>query len=163
MSSLRLRVLAVSRKLTLTLAAALLLLNLAVILNGVFQRYLAGGAPIWSDELARFLIIATVMLAAGAVWVEGAHMRVAFIERLLPTFLARLLNLYQWLLTLVFALGGAWISYHYALSVGMFSTSGLGISRSIPLMSLPIGFALLAWHVLWYGPAPLPTLTEDNA
>lgn len=163
MSSLRLRVLAVSRTLTLTLAAALLLLNLVVILNGVFQRYLAGGAPIWSDELARFLIIATVMLAAGAVWAEGAHMRVAFIERLLPAALARLLNLYQWLLTLVFALGGAWLSYRYALSVGMFTTSGLGISRSVPLMSLPTGFALLAWHVLWYGPGPLPTLTEDSA
>ncbi|MCE8018756.1 TRAP transporter small permease [Halomonas sp. MCCC 1A11036] len=163
MPSLRQRVLAVSRTLTLTLAATLLLINLAAILYGVFMRYLAGGAPIWTDELARFLIIATVMLAAGAVWVEGGHMRVALIERLLPRALARVLNLYQWLLTLVLALGGAWFSYRYALSVGMFTTSGLGISRTIPLMSLPLGFALLAWHALWYGPAPLPTITEEVA
>ncbi|MDX5435502.1 MAG: TRAP transporter small permease subunit, partial [Halomonas sp.] len=91
MPSLRQRVLAVSRTLILTLAATLLLINLAAILYGVFMRYLAGGAPIWTDELARFLIIATVMLAAGAVWVEGGHMRVALIERLLPRALARVL------------------------------------------------------------------------
>ncbi|MDI5985693.1 TRAP transporter small permease subunit [Halomonas sp. M4R5S39] len=163
MTSLRSRVLAVSRPVSLTLAGALLLLDLAVILYGVFMRYLAGGAPIWTDELARFLIIGSVMLAAGAVWVEGGHMRVALIERLLPRPLSRLLNLYQWLLTLALAVAGTLVSYRYAQSVGMFTTSGLGISRTVPLMSLPLGFALLAWHVLWYGPAPLRTVEEDAA
>ncbi|WP_242457905.1 TRAP transporter small permease subunit [Halomonas sp. YLGW01] len=118
-------------------------------------------APIWTDELARFLIIASVLLAAGAVWVEGGHMRVALIERLLPRSLCRLLNVYQWLLTLCLAVGGAVVSYQYALSVSMFTSSGLGISRTIPMLSVPIGFALLAWQALLYGPAPLKTLTEE--
>ncbi|GHC27493.1 TRAP transporter small permease [Aidingimonas halophila] len=162
MTSLRSRVLAISRPVSLSIAGALLFIDLAVILYGVFTRYLLGGAPIWTDELARFLIIGCVMLAAGAVWVEGGHMRVALAERLLPAPLSRLLNLYQWLLTVIVAVGGAIISYRYALSVSMFTSSGLGISRTIPMLSLPIGFALLAWHALWYGPAPLPTV-EDSA
>src|SRR5690554_7665148 len=90
MSSLRHRVLAISRPLSLTITASLLLINVGVILIGVFMRYFAGGAPIWTDELARFLIIGTVMLAAGAVWVEGGHMRVALIERLLDRKSTRL-------------------------------------------------------------------------
>lgn len=162
MTSLRTRLLAISRPVSLSLAGALLAVNLAVVLYGVFMRYLAGGAPIWTDELARFLVIGCVMLAAGAVWVEGGHMRVALIERLLPAPLARLLNLYQWLLTLAIAIGATFASYRYALSVSMFTTQGLGISRSIPLMSLPLGFALLSWHALWYGPAPLKTIAEDT-
>lgn len=161
MTSLRSRVLAVSRPLSLSIASALLFIDLAVILYGVFMRYLAGGAPIWTDELARYLIIGSVLLAAGAVWVEGGHMRVALIERLLPAMLCRVLNLYQWLLTLGLAVAGTVISYHYAQSVAIFTSSGLGISRTIPMMSLPVGFALLSWHVLWYGPAPLPTQTEE--
>lgn len=162
MHALQHRMLAITRPLSLTVGAALLLTNLGIILYGVFMRYFVGGAPIWTDELSRFLIIGTVMIAAGAVWVEGSHMRVALIERLLPAPLARLLNIYQWLLTLGLAIGGAWVSYHYAQSVGMFTTSGLGISRTIPLMSMPIGFTLLAWHVFWHGPAPLPVLTEQS-
>ncbi len=88
-------------------------------------------------------------------------MRVALIERLLPRSLCRLLNVYQWLLTLCLAVGGAVVSYQYALSVSMFTSSGLGISRTIPMLSVPIGFALLAWQALLYGPAPLKTLTEE--
>lgn len=161
MTSLRSRVLAVSRPVSLFVASALLLINLAAILYGVFMRYLAGGAPIWTDELARFLIIGSVMLGAGAVWVEGGHMRVAMIERLLPGPLCRLLHLYQWLLTLLLVTAGAVFSYRYAQSVAMFTTSGLGISRTIPMLSLPAGFALLAWQALWYGPAPLPSQEQE--
>ncbi|MEC9484227.1 MAG: TRAP transporter small permease [Halomonas sp.] len=161
MTSLRSRVLAVSRPLSLTVASALLFIDLAVILYGVFMRYLAGGAPIWTDELARYLIIGSVLLAAGAVWVEGGHMRVALTERLLPSGLCRLLNWYQWLLTLGLAIAGTIISYDYARSVAMFTSSGLGISRTIPMMSLPVGFALLSWHVFWYGPAPLHMQVEE--
>lgn len=155
------RVPALSRSVSLTVASSLLLLDLAVILFGVFMRYLAGGAPIWTDELARFLIIGSVLLAAGAVWVEGGHMRVALIERLLPARLCRLLNLYQWLLTLGLAIAAAIVSYRYALSVSMFTSQGLGISRTWPMLALPIGFALLAFQALCHGPAPLKTLTEE--
>jgi len=161
LNKLRFRLLAVSCPSTLILAGALLSLNVAAILFGVFARYIAGGAPIWTDELSRFLIIATVMLASGAVWAEGGHMRVGLLEKLLPAPFARLLIWYQWLLTLLIAVGAAWASYRYALSVSMFTTSGLGISRTVPLLSLPLGFLLLAWHVLLYGPSPLKTIEEQ--
>ncbi|MGM0984154.1 MAG: TRAP transporter small permease [Pseudomonadota bacterium] len=163
MTFLNTRVLAISRSVSLTISSSLLLIDLAVILFGVFMRYLAGGAPIWTDELARFLIIGSVLLGAGAVWVEGGHMRVALIERLLPAPLCRILNVYQWLLTLGIAIAAAIISYRYAMSVSMFTSQGLGISRTLPMLSLPVGFALLAWHALLYGPAPLKTLTEEPA
>ena len=161
MPSLSARVLDISRRVSLTVAGTLLLLDLAIILFGVFMRYLAGGAPIWTDELARYLIIGSVLLAAGAVWIEGGHMRVALIERLLPVPLRRLLNLYQWLLTLGIAIAAALFSYRYALSVSMFTSQGLGVSRTVPMMALPVGFALLAWQALWYGPAPLREPTEE--
>ncbi|ALM51037.1 TRAP transporter small permease [Halomonas huangheensis] len=149
------------RRLSIGLAGALLAIDLTAMLYGVFMRYIAGGAPIWTDELARFLIIGCVMLAMGTVWVEGRHMRVALIERLLPQSLLTLLLWYQWLLTLVLAVGGAWFSYHYAQSVAMFTSQGLGISRSIPVMSVPIGFSLLALMVICHGPRALPTLEES--
>ncbi|WP_136249063.1 TRAP transporter small permease [Halomonas borealis] len=154
---------ALTRRLALTLASTLLFIDLLAMLYGVVMRYLVGGAPIWSDELARYLIIGSVMLAAGAVWTEGGHMRVALIERLLPRPLCRLLNVYQWLLTIVLAVAGAIFSYRYAQSVSMFTSQGLGISRTIPVMALPIGFVLLAWQALWHGPTPLPTAEDPSS
>lgn len=160
--SLRASLLKGSRVATITVATLLLLGNLGVILYGVFMRYLAGGAPIWMDELARFLIISTVMLAAGAVWVEGIHMRVALIERFLPRPAGRVLALYQWLLTIGLSFAAAWFCWRYAQSVALFRTMGLGISRSIPVMALPVGFALLGLQALLYGPRFLPIQEEEE-
>jgi len=160
--SLRETLLRGSRVATITVATLLLVGTLGVILYGVFMRYVGGGAPIWMDELARFLIIATVMLAAGTVWVEGIHMRVALIERMIPRKAGRLLALYQWALTVALSFAAAWFCWHYAQSVALFKTMGLGISRSIPVMALPIGFALLGWHALLYGPRFLPVQEEEG-
>ncbi|GEN25607.1 TRAP transporter small permease protein [Halomonas cupida] len=149
------------RQLSLGLASLLLAVDLVAMLYGVFMRYIAGGAPIWTDELARFLIIGCVMLAMGTVWIEGRHMRVALVERLLPESLRTALFWYQWLLTLTLTAFGAWFSYQYAQSVAMFTSQGLGISRSIPVMSVPVGFALLTLMAACHGPRPLPTLEES--
>lgn len=149
------------RRLSLWIASSMLAIDLLAILYGVFTRYVSGGAPIWTDELARYLIISAVMLAMGAVWIEGGHMRVALVERLLPQALGRLLSWYQWLLTLAIALAGTWISYHYAQSVSMFTSHGLGISRTVPVMAMPIGFALLAILAICHGPKPLPILHDE--
>ena len=89
-------------------------------------------------------------------------MRVALIERLIPRLASRLLSWYQWLLTLVLAIGGAWFSFQYAQSVAIFQSQGLGISRAVPVMSVPIGFALLALMALCHGPHPLPTLDTEE-
>ncbi|MFT5700987.1 MAG: TRAP-type C4-dicarboxylate transport system permease small subunit [Desulforhopalus sp.] len=146
------RILAISTPASLNIASLLLSIDLMIILFGVFMRYIVGGAPIWTDELARFLIIGGVMLAAGAVWVEGGHMRIDIIEKLLKSRLRKILIIYQWVLTIIIAIGAAIFSYRYAMSVSMFSTQGLGISRTIPMLSLPVGFALLAFHALLQGP-----------
>ncbi|MGO2131979.1 MAG: TRAP transporter small permease [Halomonas sp.] len=153
---------ALVRRLSLWIASSMLAIDLLAILYGVFTRYVAGGAPIWTDELARYLIIGAVMLAMGVVWIEGGHMRVALIERLLPRALGRLLSWYQWLLTLTIALAGAWISYRYAQSVSMFTSHGLGISRTVPMMAMPVGFALLALLAICHGPRPLPILHDES-
>lgn len=141
---------------TTVLGGLALLVTLTDILYGVVTRYVAGQAPIWSDELARYSLIASALLIAGNVWVRGEHMRVALLERRLGAMARRLLLGYQWLLTLALALAMTWWSWHYALSVGYFTSQGLGISRTIPMLAMPLGFGLLALQVLIHGPRPLP-------
>lgn len=161
MNRFRLNTLSFIKTTTLMLASALLLSNILVILYAVMLRYLVGGAPIWTDEATRFLVIGCTLLAAGAVWVEGGHMRIALLETQLPTRLSQILVLYQWLLTLTLTVVAAVFSYRYAQSVGMFRTPGLGISRTWPLLSMPIGFGLMAVQVLLHGPKRLPAMSES--
>lgn len=150
----------------LNLATLLLLLDLVLLIYGVFARYLLGSSPIWMDELARYLIIGAVMLALGAVWMEGGHMRVNLLEQRLPPRLAQALRLYQWLLALAFFAFAAWVSTRYALNAGRFRSLGLGVSRTWPLLSLPLGFGLLTLMLLlqgpWRGSRPAPPSREGR-
>jgi TRAP-type C4-dicarboxylate transport system permease small subunit len=135
-------------------AAVLLFLNLIVLIGSVASRYLFGASPIWSDELARYLVIGCVMLAFGAVWVEGGHMQVNLIDQRLPEPIVRWIRLYKWLLTLAFFIFATWASYRYALGAGRFRSMGLGISRTWPLMTISFGFGLLVLQMLLQGPWP---------
>ncbi|MDV6319694.1 TRAP transporter small permease [Chromohalobacter sp. HP20-39] len=150
-------------RVTTGLGSIALLVTLIDILYGVVTRYVVGQAPIWSDELARYCLIASALLIAGNVWVRGEHMRVALLERKLEGAARQVLLVYQWLLTLGLCLAMTWWSWHYALSVSYFTSQGLGISRTIPMLAMPIGFGLLALQVLLYGPQPLPQPGIDDA
>ncbi|MCI0509151.1 TRAP-type C4-dicarboxylate transport system permease small subunit [Chromohalobacter marismortui] len=163
MSMFRDTLLTLLGRLTTGLGGLALMMTLIDILYGVVTRYLVGQAPIWSDELARYCLIASALLIAGNVWVRGEHMRVALLERHLGATARRVLLAYQWLLTLGLALAMTWWSWHYALSVSYFTSQGLGISRTIPMLAMPIGFGLLALQVLIYGPRPLPQPGIDDA
>lgn len=143
-------------KVLLNLGTLLLLLDLLLLSYGVFARYLIGSSPIWMDELARYLIIGSVMLVLGTLWVQGGHMRINLLEQHLPDKLARVLKLYQWLIALCFFAFATWASYHYALNASRFRSMGLGVSRMWPLLSLPIGFGLLTLMVLIQGPWAKP-------
>lgn len=164
-NTLRSRLLAISRPVTLTLAGALISLNVAAILYGVFSRYIAGGAPIWTDELSRFLIIATVMLAAGAVWSEGGHMRVGLLEKLLPTPFARLLNVYQWVLTLLIAAGGAWVATAMHSRSACLPLLGLALAARCHCSRYPWAFYYslgTCFFMALRRSRPLRTLYEDR-
>ncbi|WP_432785534.1 hypothetical protein AAEX37_02340 [Oligella sp. MSHR50489EDL] len=149
-------------RLSIGIATLMAILNVTVVLYGVAMRYLFGGAPIWTDELARYAMIATAMLGMSGVWLRGEHMRISLAERFLPASKARLVVHYQWFLGVLIALFGAWFCLRYALSVSMFRSQALGISRMIPMLSMPIGFALLALALLLRGPKPIPRQLGDS-
>lgn len=130
-------------QLLIGVASVMLAVNIAVLLYGVLARYLIGHSPIWMDELSRYLTIATVLFSAGFVWQIDEHMRVAFLERKLPGRMRLCLETYLWLATVILCGYAAWVSLHYALSLSHFKTLGLGVSKMIPMLSLPVGFTCL--------------------
>lgn len=134
------------------LSSGILALNVIVIIYSVFTRYVLNHSPIWSDELSRYAIVASVMLAMSCSYVEGRHMRVSYLEQTVSQTARRFIELYQWLAVAGVALFFAYISFRYALSLSKFTSMGLSVSKTVPLMSLPIGFITLFLMALLKGP-----------
>ncbi|MEM5528975.1 TRAP transporter small permease [Gammaproteobacteria bacterium AS21] len=139
-------------KLLLAVATLSFIINVSVLIYGIFSRYFIGHSPIWMDELSRYLVIGMVLLVIAPAWLHNKHMRVDFIDAMLPTPALNLLKFYIWILTVAISGYIAWYSYQYALSVSRFTTIGLGISKTIPIMALPVGFACLFFVALLSGP-----------
>ncbi len=136
----------------LTISTLLLCGNVVVLLYGVFTRYLVNHSPFWMDELSRYLIIGSVMLVAGVVYLKDDHMRVTVLQGMLKGKLSKALQLYHWFIITGLSSYVCYSSAMYALSVSKFTTMGLGISKSVPLMAIPVGFGLLALVSLLMGP-----------
>ncbi len=125
------------------IACFFLVVNIGDILLGVFCRYLLKSSYIWTEEVARFSLVWMVMMGALGAAVQGDHMVIDFVVPRLPAFLQRIVEWGRFLLA-----GGIlslmiWLGWTNAVQIWHMKTLALNVPKTIPLLSLPIGFALL--------------------
>ena len=129
-------------------AGLFFILNLGDILMGVFSRYFFLSSPIWTEELARYSLVWMVMLAANPALRRGEHMG---IDLLVQYFPARIQTALRWTIRALFlGITGfmAVLGWRYAWSVSNFTTMGLGIPKTVPLLAVPVGMGLLCVQYL---------------
>ena len=124
-------------------ACILLAVIIGDILLGVFCRYVLKSSIIWTEEVARFALVWMVMMGALGAAVQGDHMVIDFVVPRLPAFLQRIVEWGRFLLA-----GGIlslmiWLGWTNAVQIWHMQTLALNVPKTIPLLSLPIGFALL--------------------
>ncbi len=137
-------------------AGILLLVNVGDIIMGVFMRYIFHSAPVWTEELARFTLIWMVMLAANSALYRGEHMTINIMLKYIPNRINRVLNGVRIVVFLGVIGFMSVMGFKYAFKVYMFTTMGLGITKTIPMLSLPVGMTLLLIQYL------LMQLTSDK-
>ncbi|WP_027800975.1 TRAP transporter large permease [Paraburkholderia dilworthii] len=125
-------------------AAALLAVEIVVMLAGVVSRYVFHQPLVWSDELAGILFLWLAMLGAVLALRRGEHMRMtALVSRLSPqrrAFVDTLATAASiGLLALLIA-----PAYNYASGEAAIVTPALQISNAWRALALPIGAALMS-------------------
>ncbi|MCQ1058667.1 TRAP transporter small permease [Photobacterium sp. ZSDE20] len=131
------------RSFFITISTLSIIVNVATLLYGVFSRYFLGASPIWVDELSRYLMISASMLIAGVVMLSGEHMRLNVVDKLPFKKIKLAISIYTYSISICICLFMAYFSYRYAISIHSFTTIGLDISKTIPMLALPIGFTCL--------------------
>ncbi len=126
----------------------LLMLNVADVLMGIAMRTFLGAAPIWTEELARFTMIWMVLIGAAAAFYSGDQMSIDFVAMQMPprgkAFCGALSVLVQ-----TAVLGAlVWFGSLNVLGSWKMKTMALGVPKSIPLMAVPVGMAMLLAAVL---------------
>lgn len=131
----------------MALSCALVLGAMGLVLVEVASRYIAGRSESWSEELVRFAIVWSVLIAGGGTLVRGGHIGMDMLVRRLPRklglWISRAVNLAG---VIVFAIltvvTGQWIQQTKAMSVR--SSSTLELPMFLVYIPVAVGFAIMA-------------------
>jgi TRAP-type C4-dicarboxylate transport system permease small subunit len=93
--------------------------------------------------VARFSLVWIVMLGALGAAIKGDHMAVDFVVPHLPLFFQRLIKQGKFYLSTVIILLMIYLGWVNATRIWYMRTLALNIPKTIPLLALPAGFALL--------------------
>jgi TRAP-type C4-dicarboxylate transport system permease small subunit len=133
------------------LALAVFTVLAVVIFYQFFTRYALNDSASWTEEIARYLLIATAFVGGAINVRKNNHVQVDFFYRFLPRVVNRAIS------TLVDALRAAFLGYCVWLTIALIGK--IGGSR-MSVVDLPmglvygfvaLGFALMAWRALGVG------------
>ncbi|WMI81729.1 TRAP transporter small permease [Anaerotignum sp. MB30-C6] len=114
-----------------------------VMVYQVVLRYCFSSANSWSEELARYLFIYDVMIAAAIATRKNSHLQVDFLINMLKPKVKCIFTIGATIVGIVF-LG---YLFNYSLTLCQTAASnisaGLKISMSIPYACMPIGAVLM--------------------
>lgn len=127
---------------------ALFLIMVASIVWQVFARYVLGAPTIWSEELARFLLVWVTMLGSAYVLEHGGHISVTVLVDLLPLPLQRLIEFIRDSIVVCMSGALAYYGYGFAVSGARRVSTGLNVQMSWAYAAIPIGSLLIALFIL---------------
>lgn len=144
-------VVAVSRfvnRIVETSVFAMLCVMVVVVSAGVVFRYVLNTALVWSDELARYLLVWISFLGASMATYRGVHIGIAAFTALLPERFQRAVGWIVDLLILVFLVAILYQGLKILPVMAVRIAPTLGIRMSVFYMVLPIAAGVMILHVL---------------
>ncbi len=119
-----------------------------IVFANVFSRYVTSNSIVWADEVARYLMIWLTFLGAGMALRFGGHVAITNLMDAIPTRAQQVLRAAIVLLLLAFFGLMISISWSLAARVQFQLTPATRIPFSYVYAALPVGFALMAIHLL---------------
>ncbi|MDX1542194.1 MAG: TRAP transporter small permease [Geminicoccaceae bacterium] len=124
---------------------ALMVAISAVIVAGVFYRYVLNDALSWSEEVSKFLMVWLTFTGAPIALRHGGHVAVEILPNALPARLRQLMLLVTFLIILslmtVFVYQGWVFAWNARMQIA--ATLGGGFSMIWVFLAIPVGGALM--------------------
>lgn len=131
----------------LILIVALAVMSVIVFAN-VVLRYTTGDSILWSEEVARYLMIWLTYLGIGPVLRLGGHMAIDTLQAGLGEPRAKILRALIVALMLAFCVVMVLVGIDFVDRTSVQSTPVTDIPFSFIAAAIPVGFALSIWHLL---------------
>jgi tripartite ATP-independent transporter DctM subunit len=126
------------------IVAALIVVEIGILLAGVVSRYFLNAPITWTDEAASILFLWLAALGAVVALRRGEHMRMTALVAKVSPSTRELLDTIGIAATLAYLLMVVHPAYEFAVEEAVVTTPSLEISNAWRVSALPVGLALMA-------------------
>jgi TRAP-type C4-dicarboxylate transport system permease small subunit len=119
-----------------------------VIFYQFFTRYAMNDSASWTEEIARYLLIATAFVGAAINVRKNNHIQVDFFYRLLPQYVTRPLSTFVDILRILFLGYCVYLTIALMQKIGMQRMAIIDWPIGILYGFVAFGFALMTWRAV---------------
>lgn len=119
-----------------------------IVFANVALRYTTNFSIYWAEEVARYMMIWMTFLGAGLTLRYGGHVAITNLMDLMPRKGQQILRTLIVIALFAFFAVMIWVGYNYAMRMRFQMTPATRIPFAYIYAAIPVGFSLLAIHLL---------------
>jgi len=114
-----------------------------------FTRYVLNDSASWTEEIARYLLIATVFTGAAIGVAKNNHIQVDFFYRFMPRVVARIMGLLVDVMRIAFFAAATLLTWQMMDKLGSYKMTIIDLPMNIVYAVVMAGFAAMALRAVW--------------
>jgi TRAP-type C4-dicarboxylate transport system permease small subunit len=114
-----------------------------------FTRYVLNDSAAWTEEIARYLLIATVFTGAAIGVAKNNHIQVDFFYRFMPQRLSRALSLVVDLVRIGFFGAATVLTWQMMQKLGAYKMTVVDLPMNLVYAVVLAGFAAMCLRAIW--------------
>ena len=119
------------------------------VLYQFITRYVFNDSAAWTEEIARYLLIATVFVGAVIGVAKNNHIQVDFFFRFMPQGVARMVSVVTDVLRVVFLATASYLTGLLMQKMGNYQMTIVNLPMNIVYGVVLLAFVLMTWRAVW--------------
>ncbi len=128
----------------------------ATVFYQFFTRYVMNNSASWTEEIARYLLIATVFTGATIGVAKNNHIQVDFFYKFMPQWLSKFMNTLVDILRIGFFGAATFLTYQMMEKLGNYKMTIVDLPMNLIYGVVLVGFAAMCLRAIWVMKSHLP-------
>ena len=121
----------------------------ATVFYQFFTRYVLNNSASWTEEIARYLLIATVFTGATIGVAKNNHIQVDFFYKFMPKWLSKFMNTLVDILRIGFFGAATFLTYQMMEKLGNYKMTIVDLPMNLVYGVVLVGFAAMCIRAIW--------------
>ena len=121
----------------------------ATVFYQFFTRYVLNNSASWTEEIARYLLIATVFTGATIGVAKNNHIQVDFFYKFMPQWLSKFMNTLVDIMRVGFFGAATFLTYQMMEKLGNYKMTIVDLPMNLVYGVVLVGFAAMCIRAIW--------------